>query len=117
DKPLDAWPDGKFAKDCLQHLPSRIPTGLSLEANLWRQKSGGVQFHKRMIITDIGGVILDPGFDEGKDGETYEFFNLLSSSECGKLFELFDKGSPTYDLVDSTIVRGTILRQPPSAAC
>jgi len=61
-----------------------------------------------MILTDIGGVILDPGFDEGKEGETYDFVRLLGSSECDKLFSLFDSGSPAYDLVDTIVVRGTI---------
>jgi hypothetical protein len=108
DKPRDSWPEGNFVKECLHHLPSCIPSGISLVANLWRQKINGVQFHRRMILTDLGGVILDPGFDEGKHGETYDFVNLLNSAECGKLFSLFDKSAPAYDLVDTTIVRGTI---------
>jgi len=54
-----------------------------------------------MIVTDIGGVILDPGVDEGKEGETYDIVSLLNGVECDKIFKTFDKSSLTYDLVDS----------------
>ena len=107
DKPTSPWPKGKFVNDCQHHLPFRMLKGLSLSANLWRQKDNGVQFHKRMIVTDIGGVILDPGIDEGKEGETYDIVSLLSSAECGNYLKTFDKGSLMYDLVDLTNVRGT----------
>jgi hypothetical protein len=105
--PTSPWPKGKFVNDCQHHLPCRLPKGLLLRVSLWRQKENGVQFHKRMIVTDIGGVILDPGIDEGKKGETYDIVSLLNSAECDKIFKTFDKGSPTYDLVDSTRVNGT----------
>jgi hypothetical protein len=64
-----------------------------------------VQFHVRFIATDIGGVILDPGIDEGKPGETYDIIRILSSAECAELFKQFT-GSQTYDLVDSTDING-----------
>ena len=105
DKPIDPWPEGKFVKDCQYHLPSRIPKGLLLSASLWRQKHGGLQFHERLIATDIGGILLDPGIDEGKPGETYDI-RFLGNSECAEQFKTFDKTFQTYDLVDSINVSG-----------
>jgi hypothetical protein len=107
DKPIAPWPTGKFVRDCSHHLPPCIPKALSLSANLWRQRQGGLQFHERLIITDIGGVLLDPGFDEGKPGETYDI-RLLHNSECTQYLKRFDKLSLAYDLVDNIEVRGQI---------
>ena len=106
DKPTARWPTGKFSKDCSQHLPRFIPKGLQMSANLWSQKPAGIQFHERLIITDVGGVLLDPGIDEGKPGEMYDI-RLLTNSECVEYFGRFNKPSATYDLVDSIVIQGT----------
>jgi hypothetical protein len=94
DKPLDKWPAGKFISDCCHHLPPHIPKSLDIVACLWSQKSGGIQFHERLIVTDVGGVLLDPGFDEGKVGETYDI-RLLSLAECQSYLDRFKLGSVT----------------------
>ena len=83
-----------------------MPKGLSLSANLWRQRQGGIQFHERLIITDVAGVLLDPGLDEGKPGEKYDI-TLLPNSECPQYLKRFDKLSPAYDLVDFIEISGT----------
>jgi hypothetical protein len=105
DKPTAPWPKGKFTNDCSRHLPGVIPRGLSLNANLWSQKSAGIQFHERLIITDLGGVLLDPGIDEGKSGETYDM-RLITNSEIIDYFGRFNKLSPAYELVDSIMIQG-----------
>jgi hypothetical protein len=105
DKPTARWPAGKFSRDCSQHLPRFIPNGLSMSVNLWSQKPAGIQFHERLIVSDIGGVLLDPGIDEGKAGETYDI-RLLTSSECVEYFERFNQSSAAYDLVDSIVIQG-----------
>jgi hypothetical protein len=107
DKAIGPWPPGKFVNDCSQHLPRVIPTGISVTANLWRQREGGIQFHKRLILTDVGGVLLDPGLDEGKTGETYDI-SLLRDSEWADEFKLFNNPSGAYDLVDSVLVHGQV---------
>jgi hypothetical protein len=38
---------------------------------LWQERNNGVLFHERLIVTDIGGVLIDPGIDEGRAGELY----------------------------------------------
>lgn len=105
DKPHARWPTGKFSIDCSQYLPRFVPKSLSMSANLWRQRPAGIQFHERLIITDRGGVLLDPGIDEGKPGETYDI-RLLSSVECVEYFGRFDRSSSSYDLVESVSIQG-----------
>ena len=107
DKPLGPWPPGKFVSDCSQHLPRFIPNGMSVTANLWRQRIGGIQVHKRLILTDMGGVLLDPGLDEGKPGEMYDI-KLLHDSECANEMRLFNTRSGAHDLVDSIVVQGQV---------
>jgi hypothetical protein len=105
DKPHARWPAGKFSRDCSQHLPRVVPKGLSMTASLWGQKSAGIQFHERLIVTDRGGVLLDPGIDEGKAGETYDI-RLLSNVECDEYFGRFDRSSTSYDLIESIEIQG-----------
>jgi len=107
DKPHAKWPAGKFSNDCTQHLPRVIPKGLSMTAILWSQRPAGVQFHERLIVTDRGGVLLDPGIDEGKPGETYDI-RLLSGAECDEYFRRFGGSSTSYDLVESIGIRGAL---------
>ena len=78
-----------------------------MTANLWRQRIGGIQFHKRLILTDMGGVLLDPGLDEGKPGEMYDI-KLLHDSECANEMRLFNTRSGAHDLVDSIVVQGQV---------
>ena len=93
------------ALTCRQHLPPRIPRSLEIVTSLWSQKPGAIQFHERLVVTDIGGVLLDPGFDEGKVGEMYDI-RLLSLAECQEDLARFAPGSLTYDLVDSDKIVG-----------
>ena len=65
-----------FREECEQKLPGHIPEGLQLELKRWRQRSGGEKLHNRYILTDIGGVKVDPGLDEGEEGESFEVICL-----------------------------------------
>ena len=103
DPPIRGWPKGKFVGDCKRHLPSLIPKGISVGVSLWRQRAGGRQFHERVIATDIGGVLLDPGIDEGKQGEVYVLRRVRDSQE---FLDRFVAGAGVYDLVDSAVVNG-----------
>jgi hypothetical protein len=98
DKPIYPWPAGKFIADCEAHLPTVLPNGMPFAAKLWGQREGGIQFHERLILTDIGGVLIDPGIDEGKAGETYDL-RLLSVVEIGDYLQRFQDRSSAYELV------------------
>lgn len=60
----------KFEQDCRRRLTGIVPPNKSLRIVRWKRRPGGESFHARYILTDIGGIRVDYGLDEGKDGET-----------------------------------------------
>ncbi|MBU1864375.1 MAG: hypothetical protein KKH94_11985 [Candidatus Omnitrophica bacterium] len=59
-----------FKQRCTERLTGCIPEGLSVCFKRWKEKPGGKQLHDRYLITDIGGVDLSTGLDEGSEGKT-----------------------------------------------
>lgn len=55
---------------CRQHLASLIPSDKTLRVVRWRKRLEGISFHARFVLTDIWGIRIDYGLDEGKKGET-----------------------------------------------
>jgi hypothetical protein len=72
---------------------------------LWQERNNGVLFHERLIVTDIGGVLIDPGIDEGRAGELY-IYNLRLQGEIPAYFSKFTPLSAPYDLVEEVEVTG-----------
>lgn len=99
------WDAGLFAANCRADLGAALPQGLSIDAHLWRERNGGEQFHERLIVTDIGGIVLDPGIDDGADGETYQL-RLISKLEIPGYLSKFIAGIGPYDLVERERVTG-----------
>jgi hypothetical protein len=73
---------------------------------LWRERNGGPQFHERLTVTDIGGVLVDPGIDDGDPNETY-VLRLLSRQEIPEYLAKFAQATSPYDLVDQQLVTGS----------
>jgi hypothetical protein len=94
-----------FSANCRANLVKALPRGLRLAAMLWRERNGGLQFHERLIVTDIGGVVVDPGKDEGPDGETYTL-RLLINREIPEYLAKFIPSTAPYDLVEKEEVIG-----------
>jgi hypothetical protein len=101
----DKWPPGLFTNHCNQNLCDVLPRGMRIKAILWQERSGGVEFHERLIVTDIGGVLIDPGLDEGPAGEVYKLRHL-SQGEIPAYFSKFTPVSAPYDLVEQVEVTG-----------
>lgn len=102
----DPWAAGLFSIHCRNNLAGAVPRGLSLNAMLWKERTGGVQFHERLIVTDIGGVVVDPGIDDGPAGETYTL-RLINKQEIPNYLAKFVPATAPYDLVESEVVVGT----------
>jgi len=102
-----SWVSGVFAANCRANLGLILPPGVTLNAMLWRERNGGVQFHERLIVTDIGGVLIDPGIDDcdGHPGETY-VLRLLSRQEVPNYLAKFVPDTAPYDLVEQQQVTG-----------
>jgi hypothetical protein len=101
----DPWPAGLFAQHCRDNLAATLPGGITLSAMLWRERVGGLQFHERLVVTDIGGVLIDPGIDDGTPGETYTL-RLLSRQECPAYLVKFVPATAPYDLIEDQRVTG-----------
>lgn len=65
-----------FRKACEEKLCPRLPKGVSLILQRWDERPGGEKLHNRYVLTDIGGVKIDPGLDTGDQGQNYEIILL-----------------------------------------
>jgi hypothetical protein len=90
-----------FKQECEQKLPDFIPDGLQLEIKRWKKREGGEKLHNRYILTDIGGVKVDPGLDEGEAGESFEVI-LLERSSYEKQWNDYVR-CPAFDLAGETV--------------
>ena len=93
------WQGGLFSQHCRSNLAAALPEGLSIDAMLWKERAGGVQFHERLIVTDLGGVAIDPGIDDGEVGETY-VIRLLGKEESVNYLNKYAPATSPYDLVE-----------------
>lgn len=94
----DAWPLELFFRHCAANIPPTLPNELRVNLRLWERRPGGLQFHERLIATDLGGVLLDPGLDDGNEGETYTL-RLLGRDESLEYLDKFEVRSSPYNLL------------------
>jgi len=90
-----------FIDTCLEKLPNLIPSGYCVRLKRWIARSGGELFHQRFILSDIGGVEVDPGLDDGKAGESFKVM-LLKRKMFEKHWQDFIT-APAYDLAEKSL--------------
>jgi hypothetical protein len=94
--------DSVFFNDtCRKKLPNLIPSGYCVRLKRWIARPGREKFHQRFILTDIGGVEVDPGLDDGKEGESFKVMLLKR-----KMFEKHWRDfitEPAYDLAEKPL--------------
>jgi hypothetical protein len=73
---------------------------------LWKERPRGPQFHERLIVTDLGGVAVDPGIDDGGPGETY-VIRLLGKKESTDYLNKYARATAPYDLVEQERIAST----------
>ncbi len=64
-----------FEQDAAR-MATRLPNGCQVEFARWRQKPEGEKLHNRYVLTDLGGVSLGVGLDEGGVGESDDLLLL-----------------------------------------
>jgi hypothetical protein len=104
-KVKQAWSPGTFVGHCRTSLRDALPRGMRVKAILWRERNGGKKFHERLIVTELGGVAIDPGVDEGPAGESYTL-RLMSKSEIQEYFAKFTPATSPYDVDDEIEIIG-----------
>ena len=95
-----------FLSECKQYLPRLIPRGFTLTVRRWEERGEEEKLHNRYILTDIGGVQIGTGLDEG-DPDTTDTDDILRLS-----FELWQQrledygydSEPAFDLEGKPIV-------------
>lgn len=92
---------GFFKNTCQEKLPKLVPSGYRLRLKRWIERTGGEKFHQRFILTDIGGVEVDPGLDDGKDGESFKVM-LLKRKMFEKHWQDFI-AAPAFDLAETPL--------------
>ena len=59
-----------FENDAAEYLPRCVPAGVQLEIFIWISKRGGERFHRRYVLSDIGGMYYEGGLESGDSGHT-----------------------------------------------
>ena len=65
-----------FFETSAKKMAARLPSSITVEFARWEQRDGGERIHNRYVLTDLGGVSLGVGIDEGKEGETDDLLLL-----------------------------------------
>lgn len=89
-----------FFDGAVRNLVARIPSGMRVEFCRWSQRAGGEKLHNRYVLTELGGISLGIGLDEGSSGETDDFL-LLSQSQYMQRWSQYVGTSVAFDLVDT----------------
>ena len=86
-----------FRKECEGKLTKTIPSDLPIIIKRWKQRVGGEKLHNRYILTNIGGVTLGVGLDNGNEGETDDLALLDREPYCHRWKQYASK-NPAFDL-------------------
>lgn len=91
---------GFFKDTCHKRLPQLVPSSYRVRLKRWVERPDGEKFHQRFILTDIGGVEVDPGLDDGKEGESFKVMLLKR-----KMFDTEGDhiAAPAFDLAENPV--------------
>lgn len=69
-----------FRDETRLRMPRLIPAGLRVRFIRLSEKPGGEKLHNRYVLTDLGGVMLGTGLDDGSSGQSDDI-NLLDPAQ------------------------------------
>jgi hypothetical protein len=98
DKAEEEW----FRSECEKRLPGLVPRGMTMTIVRLSEREGGEKLHNRYILTDIGGVSLQIGLDEGHSGET-EDIDLMDRAKYLKRWSQYAGSELAFDRVGKPI--------------
>lgn len=95
-------------------MAARLPVGVTVEFVRLRQRAGGDELHNRYVLTEIGGVALGIGLDEGELGETDDLL-LLPRAQYEWRWSQYVAPGGAFDCIDrpSNVVGARARRPPP----
>jgi hypothetical protein len=100
-----------FEGNLKYYLIPQLPSGVLIKFVRWKDlpysdtASGGRRLHPRFVLTERTGVFVDPGLDEGNDGDAADLI-LLSSSLHRTHWNNYQRATTRFDFVDEIEVIG-----------
>lgn len=83
-----------------EKMAAHLPPGVTVEFRRWKQRDGGEQLHNRYVLTDLGGVALGTGLDDGDDGEADDV-HLLTWEQYELRWSQYVGAPGAFDLVNA----------------
>jgi hypothetical protein len=80
------------------YLPALIPNGTTLNVFFWIRKPGGKRLHPRFILTEIGGLQLDYGLDEGDSPGDTMIVSLMAEPVWASARNDYCAASQSFDI-------------------
>ena len=101
------WVPGAFTRNSGARLPPLLPSDLKVEAHLWALRPDSPLFHERAIVTDLGGLVIDPGIDDGRPEENYTL-RLMRLSEVRAYLDRYVPHTSPFDLCEKASCEGSL---------
>lgn len=92
-----------FRDKCEQKLKSLLPRGMKISFLVWEQIEGSETLHPRYVLTDLGGIRIEHGLDEGNDGETTDIA-LLDSNIYAQRWRDYQRNTSPFRLIDEIAI-------------
>lgn len=93
----------KFIDD-LHQLSGIIPTGGLLQVIRWNEKPGGERFHKRYLLTENAGLLIEGGLDPEFYADQTTDVSLLDRHLHNLRWAEYDLGSDVYNLAHPALI-------------
>lgn len=95
-----------FQAECKSQIAPILPAGTEIVFVRWEQRDGGEALHPRYILTDIGGVRIEHGLDEGESGETTDI-SLLDYPLYLQRWSDYQRKTSSFQCMDELRIVGT----------
>jgi hypothetical protein len=80
--------------------PRLIPPGRRIFFHRWNEEPQGEQLHRRLILSERGGILIEAGLDAGPEGQTTTT-TLLSANEHSRFWKGLFLPGPAGATVDA----------------
>jgi len=87
-----------YKEECLRYLTDIVPQGLKLTIMRWGHKNNGEKLHNRYILTEFGGIKLDPGFDESLSVGAHTEFTVLGKKRYSLRWRQYASNASEFNM-------------------
>lgn len=95
-----------WRNDCELSLCALLPPGIELALVRWEDTPGGEVMHARYVLTEIGGLRIDHGLDEGAPGQTTDVA-LLATEFAQERWTEYEQATSPFVFVDRITIRSS----------